>query len=172
MSLQKQNVNKWPSANAKQVSTHKNWEEADAWMQQDKANRVVEGVQQYLWGHKQVEWERVDKSKPFGFGWSGVSGWERSCSMVKVPPWQCPGSAPVPPQGRPGGSGKTRHSQAEAGPLWAPSHCLGCSSELPSKSPIPPPLTIQELDQLLPGGHSASTAGRHRASTGDHANGR
>eukprot|EP00964_Phaeocystis_antarctica_P042008 scaffold24058_cov61-Phaeocystis_antarctica.AAC.4 len=28
MSLQKQNVNKWPSANAKQVSTHKNWEEA------------------------------------------------------------------------------------------------------------------------------------------------
>ena len=71
MSLQKQNVTKWPSANAKQVSTHKNWEEADAWMQQDKANRVVEGVQQYLWGHKQVEWERVDKSKPFGFSAKG-----------------------------------------------------------------------------------------------------
>ena len=118
MSLQKQNVNKWPSANAKQVSTHKNWEEADAWMQQDKANRVVEVVQMgahvCMGGHhKQVEWERVDKSKPFGFGWSGVSGWERSCSMVKVPPWQCPGSAPVPLQGTPdllqgtsGGSGQ------------------------------------------------------------------
>ena len=119
MSLQKQNVNKWPDANAKQVSTHKNWEEADAWMQQDKANRVVEGVQQYLWGHKQVEWERVDKSKPFGFGWSGVSGWERSCSMVKVPPWQCPGSGPCASSGRAWRLGAAPHSQEEARPLDA-----------------------------------------------------
>ena len=100
-----------PNANAKQVSTHKKWDEAGAWMQQDKANRVVEvvqmGVHVCMGGHhKQVEWERVDKSKPFGFGWSGVSGWERNCSMLKVPPWQCPGSAPVPPQGTSGGSGQ------------------------------------------------------------------
>ena len=26
--------------------------------------------------------------------------------MVKVPPWQCPGSAPAPRQGAPGGSGR------------------------------------------------------------------
>ena len=26
----------WPNANAKQVSTHKKWDEADAWMKQDK----------------------------------------------------------------------------------------------------------------------------------------
>ena len=57
----------WPNANANRVSTHKNWDEADAWMKQDKANRVVEGVQ--LAGligghHKQVEWdERVDNSR-------------------------------------------------------------------------------------------------------------
>ena len=123
MSLQKQNVNKWPSANAKQVSTHKNWEEADAWMQQDKANRVVEGVQQYLWGHKQVEWERVDKSKPFGFGWSGVSGWERNCSMLKVPPWQCPGSAPVClSSGHVWRLRTTLGTPRQRLALWAPSH--------------------------------------------------
>ena len=27
-------------------------------------------------------------------------------NMVKVPPWPCPNSAPVPPQGTPGGSGQ------------------------------------------------------------------
>ena len=32
----------WPRDNAKQ-STHKNRGEAHAWMEQDKANRVVEG---------------------------------------------------------------------------------------------------------------------------------
>eukprot|EP00964_Phaeocystis_antarctica_P042007 scaffold24058_cov61-Phaeocystis_antarctica.AAC.3 len=72
--------------------------------------------------HKQVEWERVDKSKPFGFGWSGVSGWERNCSMLKVPPWQCPGSAPVPPPGTPGGSGQPGTPRQRLA-LWAPSHC-------------------------------------------------
>ena len=67
----------WPSVNAKQVSTHKNWADADAWMKDDKASRVVEGVQMgpNLGGHhKQVEWERVDKSKPFGFGKGGGTG--------------------------------------------------------------------------------------------------
>ena len=46
-------------------------------MKDDKASRVVEGVQMgpNLGGHhKQVEWERVDKSKPFGFGKGGGDG--------------------------------------------------------------------------------------------------
>ena len=77
MSLQKQNVNKWPDANAKQVSTHKNWEEADAWMQQDKANRVIEGVQRAPYGHSQVLKERVDKSKPIGFTCGAGIRWLR-----------------------------------------------------------------------------------------------
>ena len=34
------------------------------------------------------------------------STYHPSSSMVKVPPWQCPSSAPVPPQGAPGGSGQ------------------------------------------------------------------
>ena len=51
------------NAHAKQ-STHKNRGEAHAWMEQDKANRVVEGVQ--------IGWERVDKSKPFVFGRSNL----------------------------------------------------------------------------------------------------
>ena len=53
----------WPRDNAKQ-STHKNRGEAHAWMEQDKANRVVEGVQ--------IGWELVDKSKPFVFGRSNL----------------------------------------------------------------------------------------------------
>ena len=123
--------------------------------------------------HKLFAWQ-VSKvaAREYAFGSSSIQGRRPSqedralgCnSMLKVPPWQCPGSAPVPPKPHVWRLWTTRHSQAEACPLGA--------RELPSKSPIPPPLTIQELDQLLPGGHSASTAGRHRASTGDHANGR
>ena len=33
-------------------------------MQQDKANRVIEGVKRAPWGQDQLLWERVDKSKP------------------------------------------------------------------------------------------------------------
>ena len=36
-----------------------------------------------------------------------------------------------------------RHSQGESLSHWAPNHCLGCSSQLPAKPPIPPPLTLQ-----------------------------
>ena len=45
----------------------------------------------------------------------------------KCPLWQCPSSAPVPPQGAPGSSGQlglSRKRQAH----WAPNHCPGCSS--------------------------------------------
>ena len=62
-------------------------------------------------------------------------------SMAKVPHWQCPSSAPVPPQGALGGSrqlGTPRERPAH----WAPSHCLVCSSQPPPKPPISPPLTI------------------------------
>ena len=56
-------------------------------------------------------------------------------SMVKVPPWQCPMSAPVPPQGAPGGSRQLR-TPRERPDHWPPSHRLGCSSQPPPKSPI------------------------------------
>ena len=62
--------------------------------------------------------------------------------MVKVPPWRCPSSAPVPPRGAPGGSGQLGTPRVRPR-HWAPSHCLGCSSDPPPKSPISPPLTIQ-----------------------------
>ena len=49
-------------------------------------------------------------------------------SMVTVPPWQRPSSAPVPPQGAPGGSGlAARHSEGGGPGHWAPSHRLGWS---------------------------------------------
>ena len=57
-------------------------------------------------------------------------------------PWQCPSSAPAPPSGvfvDPGQLGTPRKRPAH----WAPSHCLGCSSEVPPKPSISPPLTIQ-----------------------------
>ena len=45
----------------------------------------------------------------------------------KCPPWQCPSSAPVPPQGAPGGSGQLG-APGKRPAHWTPSHCLGCSS--------------------------------------------
>ena len=51
----------------------------------------------------------------------------RKHCMVKVPPWQCPSSAPVPPQAAPGGSGQL-DTPRERSSHWKPSHCLGCSS--------------------------------------------
>ena len=74
MSLIVYNMNGWPRTNATEVSRDKNWEQADAWMKQDKANRLVEGVGN---NHEQVCWERVDKSKPFewGYGNPGDKRW-------------------------------------------------------------------------------------------------
>ena len=63
-------------------------------------------------------------------------------SRVKAQSGQRPSSAPVPPQGTPGGSGQlgTRRKRPAH---RAPSRCLGCSSEPPPKPPVSPPLTIQ-----------------------------
>eukprot|EP00964_Phaeocystis_antarctica_P132934 scaffold97086_cov45-Phaeocystis_antarctica.AAC.1 len=46
----------------------------------------------------------------------------RRCSRVKVPPWQCPSSAPavMPPQGAPGSSDRLGALRREVGPLRAP----------------------------------------------------
>ena len=62
-------------------------------------------------------------------------------STVKVPPWQCPSSAPAAPQGAAGGSGQLC-SPRERPSHWAPRPHLGDSSELPPKSPMLPPLTL------------------------------
>ena len=40
-------------------------------------------------------------------------------SMVRVPPWQCPSSAPAPPHAAPGGSGQLGYSQEEVALLGA-----------------------------------------------------
>ena len=74
------------------------------------------------------------------------ASWRRrggSAAMSKCPlPWQCPSSAPVPPQGAPGGSGQLG-TPRERPTHWVPSHCPGCSSQPPPKLPIPPRLTMQ-----------------------------
>ena len=51
----------------------------------------------------------------------------------KCPPWQCPSSPPVPPQGAPGGSGRLGTPGARPS-RWESSHRLGGSSESPPKS--------------------------------------
>ena len=69
-----QGINRLFGANAKRERTiEPGWlpwaflsdvKEAQAWMQQDKAKRVIEGVQRAPYGQDQLLWERVDKSKP------------------------------------------------------------------------------------------------------------
>ena len=51
----------------------------------------------------------------------------------KCPPWRCPSSAPVPPQGAPGGS-EQLGTPSQRSVLWAPSRCLECSSQPPPES--------------------------------------
>ena len=55
----------------------------------------------------------------------------RSMLKVVLPPWQCPRSAPAPPQGAPDSSGWLGAPRREAGPLGAPPLprlCLGTQS--------------------------------------------
>ena len=63
----------------------------------------------------------------------------------KCPPWQCPSSAPAPPQGAPGGSWRLDTSRRERPGHCSPSHCLRYLSWPPPRSPIPLPLAIQVL---------------------------
>ena len=59
-----------------------------------------------------------------------------SSTMLKRPPGAtlgtalgtALGSAPLPPQGAPGGSGRLDAPRGERPGDWVPSHCLGCSS--------------------------------------------
>ena len=44
MSLITSDINAWPSANATEVARWDSWEDAKKWMQEDKANRLVEGL--------------------------------------------------------------------------------------------------------------------------------
>ena len=49
----------------------------------------------------------------------------RRHSMGKVPPWQCPSSAPAHPQGAPGGSGQLGTPRARGRPTGRPATASG-----------------------------------------------
>ena len=80
-----------------------------------------------------------------------------------APPWPCPSSAPAPTQGAPFGSGQLSTPKKRPS-LWAPSQCLGCSSQPPPKPPIflafEHPGAHQPAQLPLPG---AAAAGRRDA---------
>ena len=80
-----------------------------------KAKQYAEAVRSYT-SAIGVESDPVELAKLLG-----------NRSMVKVQSAQCPSSAPAPPQGAPGGSGRLG-TPREGPTLWAPSHGLGCSS--------------------------------------------
>mmetsp|Transcript_91801 Transcript_91801/g.259850 ORF Transcript_91801/g.259850 Transcript_91801/m.259850 type:complete len:98 (+) Transcript_91801:118-411(+) len=61
-----------PAGNMMRVYETGSWTEAHAWMCADKANRIVEGVQEFPLGHKQVCWERINKSE--GVSMQGPAG--------------------------------------------------------------------------------------------------
>ena len=66
--------------------------------------------------------------------------------MVKVPPWQYPSSAPVPPHAAdrlavPGSSVLLGRGHAP----WTPNHCPVCSRQPPLKPPSSLRLAIQAL---------------------------
>eukprot|EP00964_Phaeocystis_antarctica_P074947 scaffold46187_cov54-Phaeocystis_antarctica.AAC.3 len=62
-------------------------------------------------------------------------------SMVKVSPWQCPSSAPVPPRAAPGGSGQLG-TPGKRPAYWTPGHCSRCSSQPPPEPLTPLPLAF------------------------------
>ena len=86
-----------------------------------------------------------DLLNPVGGGWASIyTDFARTLpgtrALSKCSPWLC--SAPAPPQDAPAGSGQLGTPRKRP-THWAPSHGLGCSSQPPPKSPIPPPLSIQ-----------------------------
>lgn len=101
MALRKTEIFGWPSQNAKKVFTAKNWDHAHGWLQGDKANRVVEAVQE-AWGQRQECWERSDwaqsdMSKPMSFkkgpgkrwlNYYPESQWPRGC-LADTPTENC-----------------------------------------------------------------------------------
>ena len=48
---------------------------ANAWMRQDKANRMVELNQQWPYGLNQVWWQRTDENHPIGFTQADGQRW-------------------------------------------------------------------------------------------------
>ena len=66
----------------------------------------------------------------------------RQGGMVKVPPWQCPSSAPAPPQSAPDSSGWPGTPMGETGQLGAKPLPRGLELVV-SKAAESPPLTPQ-----------------------------
>ena len=108
----------------------------------------------------------ADPSWPKGHFRRGavLAALELRSSMAKVPPGQRPSSAPVPPQGAPGGSGQLGTPRKRPS-HWTPSQCLGCSSEPPPKPRISRPLTMQVAGSgaSVPTRAGAGAAERHAA---------
>ena len=78
------------------------------------------------------------------------------CSMVKVPPWQRPSSAPAAPWGAPGGSGQLGTPKARPG-HWDASHGRRCSSwVLPTSAILPHRLVFCPSRRLSRRGSDAS----------------
>eukprot|EP00964_Phaeocystis_antarctica_P127642 scaffold91332_cov90-Phaeocystis_antarctica.AAC.1 len=75
---------------------------------------------------------------------------------------RCPSSAPVPPQGAPGGS--EQHGTPMQRPAhWAPSgpsHCAAISSLPPPKSPMSPPYKVGAKERLSEGRCSRGSSSR------------
>ena len=63
--------------------------------------------------------------------WKATATWLQVPTLGSAPPGQCPSSAPAPPQGAPGGPGRLDTPMGKRPRHRAPSHRLGCLSELP-----------------------------------------
>ena len=75
--------------------------------------------------------------------WPPLAAPARPLCLLRAP-WQRPSSTPVPPQAAAGGSRQLGTPRVRPS-HWASGRSLGGSSELPPKSPIPPPLTAQAV---------------------------